>query len=66
MKDIELATMKDAVEVMRKKTPKAIVVTENEISIVDLPEYGTVGLVIVNKRFDRVDYQYSKKLKKYK
>lgn len=61
LEGIKTVTFEQAVQVMKKNEAKAIIVAENEIRVVDLPEYGTAGLRMVNKKLDRVEYSFTKK-----
>lgn len=61
MEDIRTVTLTEALNIMKKGQAKAIVVEQDNIRVVDLPEFGAAALRMVNHKLDRVEYSYSKK-----
>lgn len=59
--EIETITFEEAIKVLKKGDAKAVIISKEDIKVVDLPEYGIAGLRMVAGRLDRVEYSYTKK-----
>lgn len=61
MEDIRTVTLTEALNIMKQGKARAIVIDQDNIRVVDLPEFGAAALRMINHKLDRVEYNYSKK-----
>lgn len=54
-------TIDRVIDEIKKGDPVAIVATKDGIKLVELPEFGSAGLRMINHKLDRVEYSYTKK-----